>query len=256
MRIVLTWLPILLLISCRSHNPEDYIQKQPPLVLMPKPYAAKPEPFSKQGWNKAYARRNFRLGMTFTDFLATPFPDDQERLDIKIPADRVYLACYGDGQKLGADYLDLISAYDDMAPGVFKCVHYAGTGYMRRSARLLMGKNWSMPTAFYFIQPGATGDYYLYKIRSEHEAYAFSGIRKALTEGLRQQPVRKEAFIPMEAGYPFVRWTATWDNGVSRILLENDSDEKDSELTYTLKTLNTIAERRNKESNAINPRAI
>lgn len=238
------------LTACNPHNPQDLIQKQPPLFLSkPAPYAGK-ESFTKQGWNKVYARRNFQLGMTLDTFLATPFPDDEDgRDDLRIPAANVYPVCTGEA-KAQLEYLDLTNGIDDMAPGIIKCMHYAGTSYMRHAARLFIADEWMLPTAFYFIQPGGTGDYYLYKIFSEYPTEGFGSVRGLLARGLKQQPVNKEGYA-LDASMAYIWQTATWDNGISRIVLRADSDLNNSKMTYTLKGLDALAEGRKAKVKAI-----
>lgn len=235
------------LAGCNPHNPEALIQKQAPIVLsMPAPYTAGDGNFSKAGWDKAYARRNFRLGMTFTAFMATPFPDDEDGWDgLKIPAAKIYPVCVGNEGFHGTEYIDLAMDYDDMAPGVIKCMHYAGTGYMQHPARMYLADAWMLPTKFYFIQPNGTGDYYLYKIFSEPPREGFASVRDILAAGLKKRPVNKEGY-QLDASSAYLWQYATWDNGVSRILLRADSDLDNAKLTYTLKMLDDLAEQRKK----------
>lgn len=238
-----------LLTGCNPHNPEALIQKQQPIILsMPAPYTATHENFSQAGWNKAYARRNFQLGMTFTEFMATPFPDDEDGWGgLKIPAANIYQVCVGDEKSHGTQFIDLTMDYDDMAPGVIKCMHFAGTSYMQHPARMYLADAWLLSTKFYFIQPNGAGDYYLYKIFSKPPREGFASVREILTTGLKQRPANKEGY-QLDASTAYLWQSATWDNGVSRIVLRADSDLDNAKLIYTLKPLDNLAEQRKRKA--------
>ncbi len=241
----------LVVTGCNTHNPEALIQKQQPIILsMPAAYTDAHENFSKAGWNKAYARRNFRLGMTFTDFMVTPFPDDEDGAGrLKIPAANIYQVCVGDEKSHGTQFIDLTMGYDDMAPGVIKCMHFAGIDYMQHPARMYLAEAWMLPTKFYFIQPNGEGEYYLYKIFSQPPRYGFSNVSSILAAGLKQRPVNKEGH-QLDASTAYLWQSATWDNGVSRIVLRADSDLDNAKLTYTLKPLDNLAQKRRKRAAA------
>lgn len=212
------------------------------------------EAFSDKGWENAYSRRNFRLGITLEEFRHTSFPDDVDAIKTVIPAEQVYAVCNQEGLS-GYAGLDLIADYGDKGVKVLKCAHYYNTSYGSvNRAMMKMGDNWRFHTIFYFIQPEGTEDFLLFKIVSEPMAAGYSEIRNMLSSGLGKKPSIKSEAVQNGFGARFVNQLATWDNGVSRITLEQyHLNLDDGRLTYTLKPLAKIYEQRKQKAKAPQP---
>ena len=201
------------------------------------------ESFSKKGWGKAYARRDFQLGITLDEFRDIPFPDEETE---SVPELGIYRVCSDEPLvKNGIKFLEAQLDYGDENIGIIKCLHY----YSTRAgnfipARLHMGTRWMLPTPFYFIRPEGQSDYFLFKIEGSPQSYGFEGLVESFTKLMGKPAIRKQ-LVHNAFNAQYLNVIATWENQVSRLRIEKyANDLETAKVTYTLKPLVRIYESR------------
>lgn len=195
--------------------------------------------WSKDGWERAYARRNYQLGMTLTDFRATTFPD------LKY-SPNAYAVCSNDIARGDYRYSYSVLLGDLVGTGVIKCHYYFMNALIQRldSAQLLAAE-WGLPTDFYFVKPEGADDYFLYHIVSTSKAPIFSELLKAYTVALGSEPKLVTSTLQNRFGASFPNVVATWDNAVSTLKLHQYYSDLDTlAIELTLTPLVSIVEKR------------
>ena len=207
------------------------------------------EIWSEDGWEQAFARRNYQLGMTLSEFRTTRFPD-QDQLFAYDDQPHPYSVCSNDETR------NAMSLSGDMEEaGIVRCGHYyhycLNTENCRRynflisreQARLL-SVDWGTETEFYFIKPGGANDYFLYLITSTSETPVFNKLLQAYTV-VMGTPTISTQLLQNSYGATFENIIAVWENAVSTLHLEKHYLGLDTlGIVVTLKPLNEIVIKR------------
>lgn len=207
------------------------------------------EPFSKQGWEKAYALRQIKLGMTLADFRAVDLgKKNGEGLPIKdvIVCDRDELATV-------TLAFASVSEAGMRDVGVTKCEFFYGSGISRDSFYPTdMGFGERYPgeyraeyrTGFYFIKPQGAPHAYLFRMQGDLDPELYSQVRNGVSQKYGSPRVRRQA-VQNGFGALFQNETATWNNSTSRITIEKYYlDLERGKIVYELKPLQAIYEKR------------
>lgn len=167
-------------------------------------------------WPDAYARRDFKLGMSIADFKTTPYPDENE-------APGAYPVCSDESRTSELQYLEA-KIYDEMykKAGMIKCVFFSEVKFQSGSSTLSSGVGIAgtrMNTDFYFI-PDDRGIPRLFWIVTTGPADSFSTISSAMNEAYGQ-PIRTIEKWQNKMGAMFDNEVLEWRKGGSRILFRH-----------------------------------
>lgn len=204
-------------------------------LLLTSPLLHATEKWSRTGWDHAFARRNYRLGMTLSEFRAQKFPDQKY-------SPGAYAVCSNDPK--AADWRYAYSQISDglKKAGVIKCHYYFFSSLTNRleSAELLAA-DWGTSTDFYFIKPQGAANYFLYKIISTSGQPIFTQLVQAYTAAMGKPPTIQKTPVENRLGATFENVIASWENTVSRIRLEKYYLDLDTlGIILTLKPLTQI----------------
>lgn len=196
------------------------------------------ESYTPDSWGKAYARRDFKLGMTLDKFRATPFPDKVVNMEGK-EVEAIHVCSRDELATTSPNFYRLKEA-EASATGVTICQHYfRGSLGSPDDVHLGMGKT-AFPTQFYFIKPQGAPSAYLFKIEGRFDSGYYGDLRQGLASKLGK-PRISSAVVQNGFGALFRDETATWSNEVSTITMAlYNADLTQSKITYTLNPLNKI----------------
>ena len=197
------------------------------------------ELMSKEGWSKAYSRRNYQLGITLEQFRAETFPDKK-----LFPG--AYPVCSNEAKAAEMKYAEVYVFRNLNVDGLIICHHYFMSPIFNRveSADLLIA-DWGGNTDFYFVNPEGTTDYILYEIITTSKQPIFDELLDAYKVAMGKNPLISTPLIQNRMGATFENIIAQWENEVSTLRLEKYySDLRTLGITYTLKSLKESGEKR------------
>ncbi|HSE77649.1 MAG TPA: hypothetical protein VLG66_06560 [Alphaproteobacteria bacterium] len=211
------------------------------------------EPYSTAGWEVAFARRDFQLGTTLSQFRATPFPDQGEW-----PG--AFPICSNDPKAERDINFYEARLYDETLrrAGLVKCRYF----YLSKGASLrtptpagLMLVDVGATTEFFFLKPEGAQDHILFWITSGGPTGRFHVLAETFIA----------AYGPPQADH-VERWqTLTGTASDNRILVwSNEASEMELRelgdtahvfrLTHRLKSLFAVLDRRIQRINRDNSR--
>lgn len=210
------------------------------------------EEWSKSGWENAFSRRNYSLGMSLAAFKAETFPDANVQT-LQDPGNREVFPLCSNGRRTQdpASGMPYLFVPDELQKaGVVVCRYYyhysvGDSPYGKRieEARLLAAE-WGTPTAFYFVKPEGADDYFLYQIESTSKQPIFNELLQAYTAAIGSPNVESRA-VQNRFGAAFDNVIASWTNDVSTVRLEKYYADLDTlGIVLTLPPLVTIVEER------------
>jgi hypothetical protein len=216
------------------------------LLLASLPSVAQPT----SPWPEAYARRDFKLGISISDFRQMPHPDQKE-------SPNAFPVCAGDPNAMGYPYeSDLEVAADWRTAGVTKCSYFYKSGPSVYEAGIKMG-DLNSTTSFYFISGEGGSEPRLFMILSGGPSQTYAELTNIFATALgKPAKVTNEPF-QTRAGAIFENEVTVWKNASSQVEIRRFGvTTMVLQVKHTLNSLASLFERRIAESNAAKAKKI
>ncbi|MFD9899696.1 lysozyme inhibitor LprI family protein [Mesorhizobium sp. NPDC059054] len=185
-------------------------------------------------WPAAFARRDFRLGMSLREFRSAPYPDPDKNPN-------AYLVCSNDprAEQLGYSsarlYPDKLAAAGVVFCSYFYDVQMSYGSPMVMEAGIVLG-DVSVMTGFYFI-PDDAGVQRLFWISTEGPSDSFASLQQLMRKAYGEPTQRVETW-QNKLGNKFENDVLTWSNSSSQIEFRHyGSTINKFELRHTLTPL-------------------
>lgn len=168
----------------------------------------------------AFERRGYKLGMTITTFINTPFPDEDAW-----PGASPYFS----GQRVVRDDFSLSDAMlhdeDWRAVGVIKSKFYwvSDTVYKYLGAGPLLAGT-GANTTFYFIAPDREKEPRLFLIDTGNPSDRYDHLKQLYITALGEEPTVITENVQNKLGAVFLNETSMWVNDVSSLTLSKYGD--------------------------------
>ena len=191
---------------------------------------ASAQTISTKGWESAYSRRDYKLGISLSQFKKIPYPDQNEW-----PGS--YSVCSNEPAATQLDY-DEVRVSDSLRnAGVIKCMFFwrwSGGGRIDTAGLMLMDMQILGPELF-FMSPSPSAEPVLFMIVSEGPAGQFGRVVSAFTTAYVAPKKSGTAEKHNSYGQPISSQTVTWANTVSEIEVEQYGvDVRRFRITHTL----------------------
>ncbi len=219
------------------------------LGLLPPYCLSGEEKWSEDGWEQAYSRRNYQLGMTLSEFQAERFPDQYQFRAYKDDPS-TYAVCSNDADPR---QMVLPPAWTDA--GIVRCRYYykkcrlycdsSDAKFDETEAYLHVADLVAYTTEFTFVKPEGSYEFFLYLIVSTTYSGHYYQLLEAYTAGMGQDPIIQTEIMQNSYGATFENLIATWENAVSTLTFEEYYlDLETSRIVLILKPLLEIANNR------------
>ena len=206
------------------------------------------EEWSEDGWEQAYSRRNYQLGMTLSEFRAEGFPDQYQSFAYKDDPSP-YVVCSNDADPR---QMALPPSWTDA--GIVRCRYYykkclycdsSDAKFDETEAYLHVADLVAYTTEFTFIKPERSDEFFLYLIVSTTYSGHYYQLLEAYTAGMGHDPIIQTEIMQNSYGATFENLMATWENAVSMLTFEEYYlDLETSRIVLILKPLLEIANNR------------
>ncbi len=211
------------------------------------------EPYSTAGWEVAFARRDFQLGTTLTQFRAMAFPDQEEWPN-------AYPVCSSDRRADSDINYYEARLYDETLrqAGLVKCRYFyvsRSSPFMTPTPAGLLLVDVGSTTEFFFLKPEGARDHILFWITSGGPTERFASIAETFIVAYGQpQDDRTEQWQTL-TGTNFDNRVLVWQNDASEIELREFGDTAYVfRLAHRLTALFAILEQRVRRINRENTR--
>ena len=164
------------------------------------------------GWEEAFARRDFRLGISLTEFKAMPNPDDPESFSV----------CSNEPQSEDREFFEAkIYSEAFIQAGMVKCIFFEVMDFglptkTPTPSGLLLG-DLPLLTEFYFISPDGDDKKYLFWISTRGPSEAFDSLLPAFEKAYGLPATDATEDWQSQSGSVFKNRVLIWRNAVSSI---------------------------------------
>lgn len=206
------------------------------------------EIYTPDSWQKAYALRQIKLGMTLDNFRKV----DPDGNNVEGPSPEDFIVCSRDEIASAHDAFWALNETSLYNVGVTKCAfYYRSSSYVNTISNTSMGFGTGFgltksvkQTYFYFIRPSGAPSAYLFRIEADVDPDLYYQVRSGITKKYGTPKVSREA-VQNGFGAMFQNETSVWNNGISRIKLQKyDFDLLHGEIVYELNQLKSIFDKR------------
>jgi hypothetical protein len=180
----------------------------------------RPGPSAKDLYANAYDRRGYKLGITISEFRATPFPDEggwpgaRPRFSDEMQGEHEYLSA-------------LVMSDDLVRAGVIKSTFYFRSktlGILEEAGLSLAGEG--AQTIFYFIAEAPLREPRLFLIETRNPTSRYEELRSVYTLALKEEPRITTDTVQNGLGAQFQNEISTWTNGISTLTLSRYGDTR------------------------------
>lgn len=196
-------------------------------------------------WQDAYSRRNYRLGITISQFRVLPYPDQKEWPN-------AYPVCTDEARGQAFPFLEqLYISSDWKSAGVVQCTFFYNDKTMNRPevAALMLGDLGSL-TNFFFISEDGHKEPRLFLVKSGGPSSIYGDLLSTFVVAFGKPAITREQ-CQTKAGSTFPNEIATWENNSSSIELRQFGRTVEVlQVTHLLKPLAAVFDKKLAEGQA------
>jgi hypothetical protein len=198
-------------------------------------------------WPDAFSRRNYKLGITISQFRSIPFPDwgDQQGWP------NAYPVCTDEARSKTLDFSELYLSDEQKDAGVVECKFFWDSDSMgRREAALKMGSLYSTTTLFFISEDGQK-EPRLFWIKSIGPSDSYQDLTDTFAVAYGKPTKIMQMPVQTKSGSTFTNEISTWDNLYSSIEIARYGETTNLlQVTYLLKPLAEVFDKKLAEERA------